>query len=202
MDQAQSFAQYRWQGAPPIPSLHTGDPLRIFCHVRVTSPMDACVSQGSDLDLRTRPGPAGHPETASTTCAMWCPGRDPRSGQVRLPARRSGIAGCRSVRHSPELRSHIPQILTRLGRIPMQSVPRCGRLTKILCIGLHVPSLGGGRISVPPPRAAGLARRDRPPRTAVVPAPSTTGVRSAGLCRGSGSSPVRWRLRGRRRGRA
>lgn len=36
-----------------------------------SSPMDACVSQGSDLDLPARPGPTGRPETASTTCARW-----------------------------------------------------------------------------------------------------------------------------------
>ena len=71
---------------------------------------------------RARAGRNGRPATAGParapagpTCAMWYPGRGRGSGRGRLPARRSGIAGCSVVSRSPVRRSHTAPSATAAG---------------------------------------------------------------------------------------
>lgn len=78
-----------------------------------------------DRCKRHRFGPRGRLKTVSTTCAMWCRGRRPGSGRGRLRARRSGIAGCSSVAHSPARPSHLSLKVTAPGWAYL-TLPRSG----------------------------------------------------------------------------
>ncbi len=79
---------------------------------------------------RARGGRTGTPATASSargsagpTCARWYRGTDPGSEPERLPARRSGIAGCSVVSRSPVRPSHVVRNLPWPGKEP--TAPTC-----------------------------------------------------------------------------
>jgi hypothetical protein len=117
------------------------------CHAGVTNPVDAPGSQGFRPRKPHRFVPRGRQRTVLTTCARWCPARDPGSGLVGVLARQSGTAASLSC-----LRSRVHTFICHdLSHVPCET-STCLRCWKqVRHVPLQVPLLRRLHVRVPGP---------------------------------------------------